>query len=833
MSDIAERALHTRTARSTDALERSFLDNLYYIVGQGLPDASPSALYRALAYTVRERLLARFMAARARDNKASSRTVAYFSAEFLIGPQLGNNLLNLDVWENTWGHMRQALTHLGLDLDEILRQEPEPGLGNGGLGRLAACYMDSLATLEVPAIGYGIRYEFGLFKQEIRDGWQIELADAWLKEGNPWEIPHFDRRYAVGFGGHIETTPQDNGRQRVVWHPETVLYGTAYDTPILGYGVMHVNLLRLWKAEAGEAFNLQAFNHGNYYGAVDAMVAAENITKVLYPNDEPAAGKRLRLQQQYFFVSCSLQDMLRRIVAEDGHVHRFAERYVAQLNDTHPAIAIAELMRLLIDVHGLIWAEAWAITRATFAYTNHTLLPEALEAWPLPLFRSLLPRHLDIIYAINADFLAEVRGRIGDDGARLSQLSIINEAGEKFVRMAHLACVGSFAINGVAKLHSDLLKETVLQPFHALWPEKFSNKTNGVTPRRFMALANPPLDDLIRSNIGNAWLQDLYQLRRLEDFCADPAFLNRWQEVKLEGKKRLADYITRTQGITLDPTSLFDIQAKRIHEYKRQHLNILHVISLYLRLKSDPLTPGPKRSFIFAGKAAPGYFFAKLIIKLINDVADVVNNDSTINGRLKVVFVPNFNTTLGQLLYPAADISEQISLAGMEASGTGNMKFAMNGALTLGTLDGANVEMRDAVGPENFFTFGLDVHAVNALKSSGYRPQDAIAQSPDLQAALKAIAEHRFSAQSDTFTPLLDNLWNHDPYLVCADFESYRQQHIEIAERFMLPDRWARQSILNVARMGEFSSDRAIRDYCREIWNIPLGRQNTPSIDPV
>ncbi|TSA21902.1 MAG: glycogen/starch/alpha-glucan phosphorylase [Betaproteobacteria bacterium] len=818
MSDIAERALHTRTARSVEAIQRAFLDNLFYIIGVRPEEASAMDHYLALAYTLRERLLARFIAARERDTQGDGRTLAYLSAEFLVGPQLGNNILSLDVWENTWSHTQEAMNNLGLDLEVIMATEPEPGLGNGGLGRLAACYMDSLATLEIPAIGYGIRYEYGIFEQKIHNGWQVEVADAWLRHGNPWEIPNLQRRYPVGFEGHTETY-NDQAGLRVRWVPKTLIYGVAYDTPVLGYGVTHVNLLRLWRAEARETFDLQAFNHGDYYGAVDAMVNAENITKVLYPNDDPEAGKILRLQQQYFFVSCSLQDMIRRALSSEQGLTHFSDRFVVQLNDTHPAIAIAELMRLLVDEHGMNWSEAWPLTRKTFAYTNHTLLPEALETWSLPLFARLLPRHLEIIYQINTRFLDEVIAYFGHDHRHLHALSIIDEHGEKRIRMANLACVGSFSINGVARLHSDLLTRTVLKEFHQLWPQRFNNKTNGVTQRRFIALANRPLAQLISQKIGNAWLRNLDQLQQLETLADDPEFQAQWQQVKLTGKIRLANHIQRELGIRIDPNSLFDIHAKRIHEYKRQHLNILHVISLYLRLKEDPNLILPARTFIFAGKAAPSYFMAKLIIKLINAVADTINHDPLMEDRLKVVFVPDLNVKQGQLLYPAADISEQISLAGMEASGTGNMKFAMNGALTLGTLDGANVEMREAVGAENFFLFGLRVDEV--MHYPRHHSRHLIEQQPRLHAALNAIASGQFSPfDPGIFAPLLDNLWNHDPYLVCADFASYTNAQTRIAQHYQDPALWTRTAILNVARMGYFSSDRAIQEYCTEIWKI-------------
>jgi len=651
MSDIAERSLRTRAARSVEALRRSFTDNLFYLTGRSFQKATLADFYTALAYTVRDRMLERFIITGENYKRSNARAVCYFSAEFLLGPHLGNNILNLGLRDN----LDQALRDMGLDLETILQQEQEPGLGNGGLGRLAACYLDSLATLELPAIGYGIRYEFGLFDQAIKDGWQVEVTDAWLRDGNPWEIQRRERRYPVRLGGHTEQYRDDQGRLRVRWDSGCTVYGVAYDTPILGYGVMNVNLLRLWKAEAQDSFDFQAFNMGDYYGAVEEMVVAENLTKVLYPNDEPEVGKELRLKQQYFFVSCSLQDMVRIILRDVGDLARFADKFVAQLNDTHPAIAVPELMRLLVDEHGFPWEQAWDITRRSFAYTNHTLLPEALESWPLDLFQRILPRHLEIIYEINRRFLDEVRIRFLDDEARAARMSLIAEGPVHQVRMAHLAAVGSFAINGVAALHTELLKRTVLRDFHDLWPEKFSNKTNGVTPRRFVALANPSLARLIEDTIDGDWLRNLESLHRLEAWADDAAFRVRWREVKTTAKRQLAAYIREVTGIEVDPASLFDIQAKRIHEYKRQHLNLLHIISHYCRLKTSANLDIQPRTFIFGGKAAPSYRMAKLIIKLIHSVAEVVNRDPQVEQMMKVVFIPDFNVKNAQRIYPAAD----------------------------------------------------------------------------------------------------------------------------------------------------------------------------------
>ena len=744
--------------------------------------------------------------------------MAYMSAEYLLGPHLGNNILNLDLWDN----VRQAMEELGLDLETILEAEEEPGLGNGGLGRLAACYMDSLATLEIPAIGYGIRYEYGIFEQCIKDGWQVEVADVWLRNGNPWELQR-QLRYPVKFGGHIERHHDDEGRLRIRWMPESIIQGIAYDTPILGYGVLNVNLLRLWKSEARESFDLQAFNTGDYYGAVDDMVVAQNISKVLYPNDEPQVGKALRLCQQYFFVSCSLQDMIRMTLSAKGSLDDFPERFVIQLNDTHPAIAIAEFMRLLIDEHQMDWNLAWTLTQRSFAYTNHTLLPEALETWPLDLFQRTLPRHIDIIFQINSRFLDDVRIRFIDDTARLSRMSLIDEGsgdGIRRVRMANLACVGSMAINGVAEMHSDLLKHTVLRDFHDMWPEKFQNKTNGVTPRRFIALANPPLAALIEEVIDGDWLRNLERLRQLEPYADDSAFRTRWRGIKRLAKERLVDHIRRSCGIRLDPDTLFDIQVKRIHEYKRQHLNVLHIVSLYHRLKQDPSEDVTPRTFIFGGKAAPGYHMAKLLIKLINSVADVIDRDPQANKVMQVVFVPDFSVKTGQRIYPAADLSEQISTAGKEASGTGNMKFTMNGALTIGTLDGANVEIRAAVGEENFFLFGKTKPQVDEIWAAGYQPRDIYLQDENLRDVIDLINSGLFShGDGSLFRPLTDNLLNSDPFLVCADFQNYVDCQAQVSQSYQDQEQWSRMSILNVARCGRFSSDRAIREYNNEIWH--------------
>lgn len=807
----------TRTAMSGATLRRAFLDHVFYTQGKLPGLASQNDLYQALAHTVRDRLVQRWISTAETYLGHPSRTVAYLSAEFLVGPHLGNNLVNLGIFDE----VRETMSELGLDLDELLAQELEPGLGNGGLGRLAACFMDSLATLQIPALGYGIRYEYGIFQQSIVEGQQIELTDTWLRHGNPWEIQRSEWAVEVKLGGHTEHYTDDRGHYRVRWVPAKTVVGVPFDSPILGYRVNTVNTLRLWRAEATEAFDFGVFNRGDYLGAVNKKVTSENLTKVLYPNDETEQGKELRLEQQYFFVSCSLQDMLRLLDAHGIPVTRFHEKFAVQLNDTHPAIGIAELMRLLVDEHSLTWDDAWHITRQAFAYTNHTLLPEALETWPLPLFARTLPRHLEIIYEINSRFLNEVRIRYFGDESRLSRLSLIDEHGQRSVRMAHLACVGSHTINGVAELHSRLMREDVLKDFHELCPDRFTSVTNGVTPRRWLALSNPRLSRLICESIGDGWIQDLDQLRGLEPYAEDAGFRERWRAARRENKVDLARLIRDTTGVTVDPDSMFDVMVKRIHEYKRQHLAVLHIVALYHRIKSDPHADVAPRTFLFAGKAAPGYHYAKLMIRLITSVGDVINRDPQVRDRLKVVFLPNFNVTYGQRVYPAADLSEQISLAGKEASGTGNMKFAMNGAITIGTMDGANIELREAIGADNFFPFGLSASEVYALKASGYRPADYYESHSELRAVIDLLSQGFFSRGDPTvFQPIFGNLLQHDPYMLLADFASYALCQNDVTTAFLDQPRWDRMSVLSSARSGRFSSDRAIREYCERIWRV-------------
>ncbi|MFZ4640941.1 MAG: glycogen/starch/alpha-glucan phosphorylase [Nodosilinea sp.] len=806
-----------RTDTSVESIKRAFLNNLFFVQGKPVSLATHYDYYMALAHLVRDRMLERWNATAESYTQHQSRTVCYLSAEFLMGPHLGNNLVNMGIYDQ----VKQAMEELGLDFDDLLAQEVEPGLGNGGLGRLAACYLDSLASLEIPSLGYGIRYEFGIFQQDIKDGWQVERTDKWLRYGNPWEVVRPEWAVEVKFGGYTETYVDERSRYRMQWIPGRKVLGVPYDTPILGYQVNTANTLRLWKSEAIESFDFATFNQGNYYGAVEDKVASENLSKVLYPNDEKLAGKQLRLEQQFFFVSCSLQDMFRILQGQNIPVERFHEKFAIQLNDTHPAIATAELMRLLMDEYGLGWPLAWEITQKTFAYTNHTLLPEALEKWPISLFSELLPRHMEIIFEINSRFLDLVRMHFPKDSERLARMSLIDESGERYVRMANLACVSSHTINGVAALHTELLKGTVLRDFYELFPEKFCNKTNGVTPRRWMALSNPRLTTMVSSRIGDSWIKHLENLQQLEPLVEDGGFREDWRAIKQAVKQDLASRIHTQFDILVDPASLFDVQVKRIHEYKRQHLNALHIVTLYNQLKQDPNLEITPRTFIFGGKAAPGYHMAKLMIKLITAVGEMINKDPALRNQIKVIFLPNYNVTNSQRIYPASDLSEQISTAGYEASGTGNMKFAMNGALTIGTLDGANIEIRDAVGAENFFLFGLTAEQVVALKAEGYRPYTYYQSNPLLKDTIDLIASGHFSkGDCSLFKPLIDKLLYHDPFMLLADYQAYIDCQRVVGEAYSNTDHWTRMSILNSIRMGRFSSDRSIREYCKEIWNV-------------
>jgi len=808
----------TRTGTTAAEIAISFRNHMTHSVGRPLESSNLIDKYHAAAVTVRDRLMDQWLETIETYKQGDVRVLAYLSAEYLLGPHLQNDLLNLDLTQPT----EQALESLGLDLNIIANEEPEPGLGNGGLGRLAACFLDSLSTLDVPVIGYGLRYEFGIFRQEIVDGWQVEKSDKWLQFGNPWEIPA-SNSYEVGFSGHTETYTDGKGAVRHRWVPAYKVKGIPYDTPIPGYKTRTVSRLRLWKTEAVDAFDLGAFDSGDYAGAVRAKMESETISKVLYPPDEKEEGKRLRLTQQFFFTSCSLQDMVQLQLACGRPLAEFDKKWTVQLNDTHPSIGIAELMRLLMDDHEMGWEDAWRVTQSTFGYTNHTLLPEALERWSLELFGSLLPRHLEIVYEINRRFLDEMRFRFPDDDARMRRMSIIGEDGVRSVQMAHLAVVGSKAVNGVAELHTELLEKTTLHDYYEAFPERFSNKTNGVTPRRWLMLSNPELTSLINETIGTDWHKDLYGLKSLEPFANDKGFLDRWRKTQEASKGRLAAFIKETMSIDVDPTSMFDVQVKRLHEYKRQHLNALHILSLYCQIKSGAAKTFTPRTFLFGGKAAPSYTMAKLIIKLICQVGELVNNDPEVKDLLKVIFVPNYSVSLGQRIYPAADLSEQISTAGFEASGTGCMKFMMNGAVAIGTLDGANIEIRKEAGEENFFLFGLTAPEIGDLGRAGYTPRSFYEKSPLLREVLDDLRDGRFSnGDRELFAPLVNDLMNVDRYFVLADFDAYAAAQQEAGKAYADAARWGTMSLLNTARSGKFSSDRTIRQYCEDIWKLPV-----------
>ena len=789
-------ATHPSGALEQVSLAEHIQRHLFYSQAKSPSLATQHDHYMALALAVRDRLLQNWVDTAEAYTRRGVRTAAYLSAEYLLGPHLDNNLVNLGLRREA----ERACEDLGLNLEELIACEPEPGLGNGGLGRLAACFQESLASLELPAIGYGIRYEFGIFRQHIGPDGQQESSDAWLAQGNPWEVIRPEWSYPVQIGEH------------------TVI-GVAYDTPITGYGVRTANTLRLWAAQAPEAFDFASFNAGDYSRAVLAKIQSETLSKILYPNDDFDQGKRLRLSQQIFFVSCSLQDMLRILKKQGLAVSEFHRKFAVQLNDTHPAIAVAELMRLLIDQEGLDWDSAWSITTASLSYTNHTLLPEALETWGVELFEKLLPRQLEIIYEINARFLRMVRIRHPGDRERLERLSLIQEGEQRKVRMAHLAVVGCHHTNGVAELHSQLLREQLFADFAQLWPERFTNVTNGVTPRRWLAVANPGLAALFDEALGDRWRRDLEVLAELEPLLHDSGFLERWRQMRSVAKQRLATTIRHDTGVLVDHTSLFDVQVKRIHEYKRQHLAALEVVQRYLRLRNGEDLP--PRTVIFGGKAAPGYAMAKRIIRLIVGIAEIVNMDPAMAGRLRVVFLPNFSVSLGQLVYPAVDLSEQISTAGKEASGTGNMKMALNGALTIGTLDGANIEIRERVGDDNFFLFGHTADQVAELSRNGYHPMPWLERNPALKAAMELVASGHFSeGDRNLFQPLLDNLTHHDPFQMVADAEDYSRAQNAVDRAWCDPEAWSRSSLTNSLRCGFFSSDRAIRDYAQRLWKL-------------
>jgi starch phosphorylase len=806
---MASRVLRAPAPNEAAAVLHSFTNHLLYSLAKDQYSATARDRFMSLALTVRDRLIERWIATQQRYYRRDAKRVYYLSAEFLMGRALANNLLNLGLYDTA----REAMRMMGLEVSDLLEQEVDAGLGNGGLGRLAACFLDSMATLDIPGYGYGIRYEFGMFDQEIKEGWQIEKPDEWLRFGNPWEMPRPEYWVPVGFGGRTEEH-SDHGRLKIHWAPEEQVIGVAYDTPIAGYGNATVNTLRLWRARASEEFDLTLFNDGDYERAVLEKNRSETISKVLYPSDVKMFGRELRLKQQYFFVACSLHDIVRRHLVAHKSLDDFADKIAIQLNDTHPAVAIPELMRIFIDEHQLPWEKAWELTVATFGYTNHTLLSEALETWPVEIFGTLLPRHLAIIFEIN---------RRPYDEWRVSRMSLIDEGdgqlSSKRIRMAYLAVVGSHSVNGVAALHTELLQQHLLHDFHEMWPERFNNKTNGVTPRRWLLESNPLLAEAITARIGEGWPVNLDELRKLEPLVEDETFRAAFRDIKQRNKEQLAAYIEREHGLSIDRNSIFDVQVKRLHEYKRQLLNLLHIVALYLRIKNNPDLAMVPRTFIFGGKAAPAYATAKLIIKLINAVAGVVNSDPQVNGKMKVVFLANYRVSLAERIFPGSDLSEQISTAGKEASGTGNMKFALNGALTIGTLDGANIEIRDEVGHENFFLFGLTAQEVQDQLRRGYRPRDHYEQNPELRAVLDLINGGFFDPEHpELFRPLVQSLLDHDPYFLLADFASYSECQQRVEQAFVDQERWTRMAILNVARMGKFSSDRTIREYAEQIW---------------
>src|SRR5262245_29948997 len=804
--------------RDRESLRKLLLDHLVYSLGKNVAAATPRDWLHAAAFAVRDHLVERWMATTTGYQRTGAKRVYYLSLEFLTGRMLSNNLRNIGLFDTC----RDALEDLDLAFEEIADLEPDAALGNGGLGRLAACLLDSMATLSIPGYGYGIRYEYGLFFQRIVRGSQVEQPDNWLRYANPWEFPRPEVMYPVRFGGHVTQYSDERGRMRFQWADTELVMAMAYDTPVAGFGSGAVNNMRLWSAKASREFNLQDFNEGLYIKAVERKTESENLSKVLYPADTTRHGRELRLKQQYFFVSASLQDILRRYLAGRYPLKELPDRVAIQLNDTHPSLAIPELMRLLLDFHHLDWKRAWDLTRRTFGYTNHTLMPEALETWPVSLFEQLLPRHLQLIYEINRRLLDDVRQRFPGDVDLVRRVSLIDEAGERRVRMAHLACAGGHRVNGVSKIHTDRMKATIFSDVERLSPGTIVNVTNGVTPRRWLNGANPALALLLNDRIGQGWVSDLSQLARLKPLADDPGFRTVFQQIKLANKLRLVAAFRTRLSLIVDPSAMFDVQVRRIHEYKRQLLNLLHVITRYNRIRAgqgDALVP---RVVIFSGKAAPGYAAAKLIIELIHRVARVVNCDPAVGHRLKVAFVANFNVSNAELIIPAADLSEQISTAGTEASGTGNMKLALNGALTIGTLDGANIEMREEVGADNMFTFGMTAAEVAARRRAGYNPAEIYESNHDLRQALDMIATGFFTPEAPRrFFPIFERLTTlGDNYLLLADYADYMECQARVDKLFEQPDEWARRAILNVAGMGHFSSDRTVRDYAREVWGI-------------
>ncbi len=802
--------------RDLESLKGSFVSHLEYSLAKDEYSATKHDCFKSLAFLVRDRVVEKWIETQQAYYKHDAKRIYYLSLEFLMGRALGNSLINTGLYENT----SRALVDLGYDLEELREAEWDAGLGNGGLGRLAACFMDSMATLELPAYGYGIRYEYGIFFQQIINGYQVEIPDNWLRYGNPWEFERPEYLYPVKFYGRVNQYYDEHKKLQTEWVDAEEIMAMAYDTAVPGYGNNTVNTLRLWSAKSTREFNLDYFNHGDYHLAVSDKDQSELISKVLYPNDNVFEGKELRLKQEYFFVSASLQDIIRRYKKTHASFDQFADKNAIQLNDTHPAIAIAELMRILVDREGLEWSIAWGLTLRTYGYTNHTILPEALEQWPVSLIERVLPRHMQIIFEINQRFLDDIRRAYPGDTARLSRMSIIEEGQEKRVRMANLAIVGSHSVNGVAALHTEILKKKVFKDFYELWPEKFNNKTNGITQRRWLKLCNPKLSSLITSRIGEAWTTDLYQLKKLTPLADNEKFQNEWMEVKKQNKVLLANYIWKHNQIRINIDSIFDCHVKRAHEYKRQALNVLHVITLYNRIKENHGKGITPRTVIFGCKAAPGYFIAKLVIKLINSIAEVVNADPEVGDLLKIVFLRNYCVSNAEKIIPAADLSQQISTAGTEASGTGNMKFALNGALTIGTLDGANVEIKEEVGDDNIFIFGLTADQISNMRSTGYNPWDYYNANRELKQCIDMISGGFFSKnQPDLFKPLVDSLLFHsEQYMRLADYESYVKSQERVSEVYNNRRRWARMSILNVANIGKFSTDRTIKEYANDIW---------------
>ncbi len=802
-----------------EALRKAIVAKLNYAVGKTVGGAKDLDWFMAVALAVRDKIVDGWRDSYDRTNAAKTKRVYYMSLEFLIGRLLFDGMTNLGIKDT----MREALAGLDVDLDVLRAIEPDAALGNGGLGRLAACFMESMATLAVPAYGYGIRYDHGLFRQVVKDGWQQEYPENWLAHGNPWEFERPEIAYDIGFGGTVETVYQKDGSTRHTWHPGEIIEAVAFDTPVVGWRGKHVNTLRLWSARAVDALRLDAFNAGDYLGALADRVRAESISKVLYPSDATPAGQELRLRQEYFFVSASLQDLIRRHLKQYGSIEALADKAAIQLNDTHPAIAVVELMRQLVDHHGLPWDKAWSITQATLSYTNHTLLPEALETWPVPLMDRLLPRHMQLIYLINAVHLDGLRVGGHTDPAVLSSVSVIDEQWGRRVKMGTLAFIGAHKVNGVSALHTDLMRQTVFRDLHGLYPDRITNKTNGITFRRWLYDANPALTALLVETAGERVLDDPEALSAIEAVADDPTFQDRFAAIKRANKEALSNLIQARLNVAVDPDALFDIQIKRIHEYKRQHLNLLETIALYNAIRAEPWRDWVPRVKVFAGKAAASYHTAKLIIKLANDVARIVNSDPSVRGLLKVVFLPNYNVSLAESIIPAADLSEQISTAGMEASGTGNMKLALNGALTIGTLDGANVEILERVGPDNIFIFGMTAAEVEARRRDGPTSRDIIAASPKLAEVLDSIASGVFSPDdTGRYAGFVDILANHDHFLVTADFDAYYEAQRKVDAHWLQRPRWLRSSVLNTARVGWFSSDRTIADYADEIWNIPV-----------